>query len=513
DRIGLNNYDVGHVFGTNAGGVALLGTACGANKGAGVSSTFGIYSGTRFYHIPCHELGHQFSATHTFNFCDNENETTSSAYEPGSGSTLMSYAGASDCGTNYVQGISDPYFHGYSLEQIKTYSRAGIGSLCGTLTDTPNDEPMAMAISPGNITIPVLTPFELEGTGIDDSETITYTWEEMDLGQKSPLGMPAGTAPLFRSVPPGNSGTRIFPRIGALLSNTQESTEILPSTSRPLKFRLTVRDNDPQAGGVNWTELTLQSDVGSGPFRVTAFNTPDTFSKGGMIYLTWDVKNTDRAPVACQWVDIWLSEDGGFSFNLPLKLKTANDGGEWIRLPDHPVTNGRIKIKPVQHVFFDVNDADLVIRNDYPPRLEIGFIPDIQTLCAGDRGEYEVISSPSSSGDSVLIQISNPFQPFFTIAPSKSFIGPLDNIRLEVSVDPAAPPGQYLIPVLATGADTLSLNFTLRIVSANIAPIYPKDNEDQVPVLPIFRWEKLPAQDDYKIELSLDPGFRSLVWS
>ncbi len=513
DRIGLNNYDVGHVFGTNAGGVARLGTTCGANKGAGVSSTFGIYTGIRFYHIPCHELGHQFSATHTFNFCDNENETTSSAFEPGSGSTIMSYAGASDCGSNYVQGISDPYFHGYSLEQIRTYSRMGIGSLCGTLSATANDEPLTLPLSPTNVTIPILTPFELEGTAIDDKETLTYTWEEMDLGQKSPLGMPAGTAPLFRSLLPGNSGTRTFPRIESILANTQEITEILPSTSRPLKFRLTARDNDPLAGGVNWSEIALQSDAGSGPFKITSNNNRDTFSKGGFIYLTWDVKNTDRAPVDCQWVDIWLSEDGGFSFNLPLKLKTANDGGEWISLPGHPVTKGRLKIKAVQHVFFDINDADLIIEDVFPGRPEVGLIQDIQTLCAGDRGEYQVISSPSSSGDSLLIQISNPFQQFFTITPSKSRLGPLDTLRLEVSADPVTPPGQYVIRLLAISSDTLFMDLIVQVVSANIALINPKDNDDQVPVLPVFQWEKLPAKDEYKIEVSQDPGFLNPVWS
>jgi subtilisin-like proprotein convertase family protein len=212
-------------------------------------------------------------------------------------------------------------------------------------------------------------------------------------------------------------------------------------------------------------------------------------------------------------VDIWLSEDGGYSFKLPLKLNTENDGGEWILLPDHPITKGRIKIKAVQHVFFDINDADLVIEDVLPARPEVGLIPDIQTLCAGDRGEYQVISSPSSSGDSLLMQISNPFQQFITITASKSRLGPLDTLRLEVFADPLTPPGRYVIQVLGISTDTLFMDLTVRIVSANIALLNPKDNEDQVPVLPVFIWEKLPAEDEYKIEVSLDPGFLNPVWS
>jgi len=67
-----------------------------------------------------HEMGHQFGATHTQN--NDCNRSIASAFEPGSGSTIMSYSGI--CFPN-VQENSDDYFHGYSIQQINTYLLLG----------------------------------------------------------------------------------------------------------------------------------------------------------------------------------------------------------------------------------------------------------------------------------------------------------------------------------------------------------------------------------------------------
>jgi len=517
DRIGLNNYDIGHVFGTNAGGVAQLGSACGAFKGAGVSCTFGPYTGLQFYLIPCHEIGHQFSATHTFNFCDNENETSSSAFEPGSGSTIMSYAGASNCGANYVQGISDPYFHTFSVQQVRQYSRSGIGSLCGIEVITSNDQPLPMVNVPNNLTIPILTPFELEGTAIDNTEnTLTYTWEEMDLGQKSPLGSPSGTAPLFRSIPPDTFSTRVFPKLSSILTNQATVTEVLPFGTRPLNFRLTVRDNDFAGGGIQWSDLALQASGQAGPFKITSFNSADTVFRSGYKYLTWLVANTDILPVDCKTVDIYLSEDGGKNFNILLKSQTPNDGGEWIQFPDKSIDQLRIKIKGHDHVFFDINDANLVEVATFSNRIQLAVFPDRQTICAGAALTYKILSAPFNGADSMMVKVVNPFSTYFDISLSKPILRSGDSLSLNVKADLQVPPGLYTFSLQAINSgltDTVNLSVLIKVISGNIPLVSPQNNESQVALLPVFRWKSTIFQEGFRIELSRDPAFTQIVWS
>jgi Metallo-peptidase family M12B Reprolysin-like len=133
----VNGYDIGHVFGTNGGGLANLAGVCNGEgglsqypKARAASCKFGPYDGPLFYIIAGHEMGHQFNATHTFNSCDNENETPETGYEPGSGSTLMCYNGNGVCGNNHVQPTSDPFFHVNSMLRIQTFTRTGGGNTC-----------------------------------------------------------------------------------------------------------------------------------------------------------------------------------------------------------------------------------------------------------------------------------------------------------------------------------------------------------------------------------------------
>ena len=115
-EVGESNYDIGHLFnyGGNNGNAGCIGCVCvDGQKGSGFSShSFTDNDGgpnmDDFFDIDYvpHEIGHQMGGNHTFS---QSNEGTGVNYEPGSGTTIMGYAGIT--GANDVQDHSDPYFH------------------------------------------------------------------------------------------------------------------------------------------------------------------------------------------------------------------------------------------------------------------------------------------------------------------------------------------------------------------------------------------------------------------
>jgi hypothetical protein len=96
--LGSANYDLGQVFAITGHGGNGAGLACAAGgkaRGAMGDADPGLALDVN---VVLHESGHQFSAAHTFNIIDPQRVPTS-AYEPGSGSTIMSYAGINICST------------------------------------------------------------------------------------------------------------------------------------------------------------------------------------------------------------------------------------------------------------------------------------------------------------------------------------------------------------------------------------------------------------------------------
>jgi hypothetical protein len=123
-NVGSANYDIGHVFGAlDLGGVAFLGVVCTPGAKARGVSSLRDPSGYAFdVDLVPHEIGHQFDAGHTFHgisgVCQ-ANRNPATAYEPGSGSTIMSYAGS--CDPETVQYVADDYFHTASFDQITRF--------------------------------------------------------------------------------------------------------------------------------------------------------------------------------------------------------------------------------------------------------------------------------------------------------------------------------------------------------------------------------------------------------
>jgi hypothetical protein len=356
--IGTANYDIGHVYSTgNFGGIAGLQVVCSpSSKGHGATGSSSPVGDPWDIDYVAHEMGHQFAGNHTQNNI-NCNANPGTAWEPGSGITIMGYAGV--CAPN-LSNHSIPYMHGGNIfNEFIPFTQSGTGNNCPVTTNTGNLPP-AVTIPAGGFTIPISTPFYLTGSAVDpDSDPLTYSWEQTNTGPQGNPNAPVGNAPLFRPFAPVTNGTRTFPKLSDIINNTQVLGEILPSYERFMRFRLTVRDNRAGGGGIGSEELIFFTAGTAGPFLVTYPNTNVTIS--GAQTVTWAVANTNTAPVSCANVKISLSTDGGNTFPTVLAASTANDGSEGITLPAINSTQARIKIEAVDNIFFDMSNANFTI--------------------------------------------------------------------------------------------------------------------------------------------------------
>ncbi len=364
--IGEANYDMGHLLGAGVansgdGGVrGSIGTD-GSKGRAYTCARPGNYQGDTFdINFVAHEMGHQLGANHTFTYT---NEGTIAQLEPGSGSTIMSYAGST---SQNVQANKDTYFHAISIQQVTDMIKT---KTCGVITSTGNSVPVVNAGM--DYTIPKGTPFMLTGSATDTNtnDILTYNWEEMDLGNAT-TSRPSATAtagPLFRSYPESISPTRYFPNINTILTGATITNglaipvEALPAVARTLNFRLTVRDNRAGGGANNTDDAVVIVDGVAGPFTVDTQNTAVSYAAGTTQTINWTVAGTNANGVNCANVDVLLSTDGGKTFPISLLSATPNDGSQSIVVPNMPGTTNRIMVKGSNNIFFDVNNANITI--------------------------------------------------------------------------------------------------------------------------------------------------------
>ena len=376
-EIGSGNYDIGHVFSTGSGGLASLGSVCDSlTKAQGVSGLPNPTGDPFYITLVSHEIGHQFNADHSFNGTTSNcsgNRNASTAWEPGSGSSIMAYSGI--CAAENLQISADATFHAGSIAQVDSFT-AGAGA-CGTQIDTSpanNSDPVITAIP--DYTIPADTPFQLSGSATDaeSGTALLYQWDQMDAGTEttsSTLGQDLDDNALFRSYEPSLAmARRDFPALGTQVRGLYDQAETIPCQSRDVNLRLTVRDDD---SGQASEDVRIRVTDNAGPFALISHTSAVT--EVGDFIVVWDVADTSLTPVSCANVDIDLIafNDAAYSRYSVHRLATAtaNVGSRLITQPADSLVvpaRGRLRVKCNDNVFYALSQADVFIFGSNAPQ-------------------------------------------------------------------------------------------------------------------------------------------------
>lgn len=376
------DFDIGHLFGASGGGgnAGCIGCVCnnslnvGGNannsyKGSGITSPGvnwypnGIWDFNSTTQLPpsgdsfdidfvAHEIGHQLGNNHTYS----NREGTGVEVEPGSGSTIMGYAGITGASTD-VQKHSDLFFHSVSIDQVQDNFLTGARVNCGTITTISNRPPVVTEM-PVTYTIPMNTAFALTAEATDpDGDALTYSWEQVDPSylyngvNKFYIGRTTSGAN-FRSWPPTLSPTRYFPKLSTVLNGEVKNAddfEAASTVARTTHFRVTVRDNKPGQGQSAHTTQTIV--VGSAEaFKVdTASLTPDTSSE-----IKWTVSGTTAAPYNVADVKIDYTDDNGATWN-DLAASVPNSGTANVFIPASLAGKTiHVRVSAIGNVFYAV---------------------------------------------------------------------------------------------------------------------------------------------------------------
>ena len=520
--IGEANYDIGHLFNqqnnTLDGNSGFIGAVCKNGRKGSAYATLSSPVGDAFdIDLVAHEMGHQFGANHSFSYIS---EGTTVQVEPASGTTIMGYAGIT--GNNNVINNSDDYFHYISVVQIIDYLKT---VSCGETQVLSNTPPTLTSLI--DYSIPKGTAFVLTGEANDTDalDVLTYTWEQIDNGvvTQATFGPnnPAGAN--FRSLPPSILPQRYFPNLNRILSGQLTQTlpveggawETVSTIGRELNFSLTVRDNALNGGQSISDELKVSVINDAGPFVVNSQNTVQSFVGGTVQEVSWDVANTNLAPINAETVSIYLSTDGGLTFPEILVENTLNDGSQSIILPSIDASSARIMVKADNNIFFAVNAANFSIT---PSEIVLNFDELEFNVCKpndiGISFNYETYLGFDEESTFSALSLPSGLSASFTPASATLTDTPV-TIDFEGVANLAE--GTYPIQIVASSASIAKeITLQLRVFDANfevVQLISPVNGLEDASKDVDLQWGSAIGNTSYDIEIATDATFTTVVES
>lgn len=513
--VGEANYDLGHLLGYSSdadGNSGCIGCVCVDNqKGQGYTvhpfvSPYGTYKNDYFdLDFVAHELGHQFGAYHTYSHID---EQVGSSVEPGSGTTIMGYAGL--VGEDNVQFHGDPYFHFKSIETIRQIVEA---SSCATIASVDNTAPQIIPNS--DYTLPIGTAYRLNAQALDsEQDTLFYTWEQLDSGniRSSDFGPQNRNGALARSLPPSVNPTRVLPNWNRILDG--ELTEVnptvgsdwetVPMVGRVITWGLTVRDHQAESTGqgalLSQDIMELDIAEAAGPFRLLSQADTEEWKSGNPVWIRWDVANTHKAPVNTQSVTIQLSVDGQDDFTTTLLESTPNDGEALIVVPNGLVSSqARIQVAPVDNIYFAINSEPIkLVAQGHDLALDAyeAVICQLGTVRTNYSLSYEGGSTQLS-----FLSLPEGITGSFS-SPSISESQASGELTLEISA--AASSGRKEIIIQARSGNVRSeFSFYVDVFANELEkpiPVFPTDMAADVSPAVALEWESNPEARSYSIQ-------------
>ena len=514
--IGSANFDIGHTVSTGGGGLAGLGVICdNSQKASGITGSPAPVGDPFDIDYVAHEIGHQFGCNHTFNNSCGGNRNDATAVEPGSGSTIMGYAGI--CSPD-VQSNSDDHFSFISIAEAQTVI---YGTSCPTLTPNGNFAPVVNAGL--DYTIPRSTAFILTGVATDgNNDSLTYCWEQTDneVSIQSPLST-STSGPNFRSNIPIDSPERYMPSLSDVIANNLTPTwEVVPSVARTMNFALTVRDNrSPNGGQTNRDDMVVTTaDVG--PFLVNAPNTAVSWVAGSNQTVTWTVAGTTANNINAAFVDILLSNDGGNTYPIILASKVPNDGSQVITVPNNTGNTKRIMVRGYKHIFYDISNTNFTI-TAAPSTFSVAFsgVEEQQNkaTCQGTNVSYNIsyLALGGFTSTTTFTATGLPTGAIATFAPSS--INANGTVVMTIGNTASSPAGFYSITVTATsGATTKTVSFYLDLFSSTFPVMNltsPVNNAINQQTVLSLSWSPNANASSYDVQVATSTTFATIISS
>ncbi|WP_178987056.1 reprolysin-like metallopeptidase [Winogradskyella schleiferi] len=533
--IGEENYDIGHLFhfDDNNGNAGCIGCVCeDGSKGSGFSAhqftdnDGGPYM-TDFFDIDYvpHEMGHQLGANHTYSHFS---EGTGVNMEPGSGTTIMGYAGIT---SSNVQNHSDPYFHYASIAQILNTLDTNTCWVGSAITNNP---PIADAGL--DYTIPLGTAFVLKGdaTDTDGSDVLTYSWEQIDDGTTNSgnFGPDKTTGAVWRSRPPSTSPDRYMPIIERVISGQlteinpdvtvdNSSWETVSNVGRPLNFALIVRDRS-EANGVGQTPqsdfdfMTVLVEDAAGPFIVTSQTTNEIWDAGSNQTITWDVANTDGGAVNTPTVNILLSTDGGYTYPFVVATEVPNDGSHNITVP---IIGGdsatvRVKVEGHNNIFYAINPTNLSIQES---EFVLNVADNDLDVCSPDDAVFSFTYNTflGFSDETTFNALGLPAGTTATFSPPTATA---DDTSVSVTVDGigSLAAGNYPFNLVGTSGSLAKIaDVEFNVYNTDFSTLdllTPIDGSNDTSAdAAVFTWDADPNATSYEIDIATDAAFTNIV--